>query len=605
MRDAGSAWRDENARYTEPDLDRITGGRRRVLLPIAAAVAVVTLVVAGVLALRGAKDDQQSAAGLVGPVWKLDGGGASTFVIGRDGRLVADDECSLIGGRARIDGNRLAVDDLSDRSKNCTDTYDPYFGRIFERPLNVTVDGEHATLVGSGRTLRATKAPQLAAPTADVPTFTDTVWRLASVTPKGMSTQTFPNGPTLQVRKGRMTYNDTCADREVRLTVVGERARPGTYDSNSACAGGTALGAISSILENPFTWKVDGDRLTLQGQGGTLGYRWVPRFFPAVDPSRLVGPTWRLTSIAGKAADQPVTLRFPTLTTYELVVRCGVLRGNAQIGVGTISLPSLKGTCAEPVVSILPSAASWHIADGRLIVGGGGAQGLSLVLTGRPSDPAERLIGVWNLNGIEDSAGIAPVEVGVALKLEAGRAVVYGTCVPRGSAYRVTGDRIVLKSSGAQAACGDGGGPASDLYGATSDGTLAWSVQSSSLRLRDGARTFVFTRANESAPTGRWRLQSAEQDDAGSSSGQGGSNTGVVLTLSGGRLTLTGTCSPRSGIYRTDPVELTIDRRGERDCLSGGVARLADEALTGTLNWSVREQILTLRKGSTTLTFTR
>ena len=129
LRQAGASWRA--ATDVRPDaaeveiLDtaaptwRSRSSRRSTLIMSAAAVAAVLVAGGSVLLSGGGGRNPSSAdsAGLKGTVWRLVGYGdaqrratsLSTLFIGKDGKLVADDECSVIGGATSISGGQLGL----------------------------------------------------------------------------------------------------------------------------------------------------------------------------------------------------------------------------------------------------------------------------------------------------------------------------------------------------------------------------------------------------------------------------------------------------------------------------------------------------------------
>ena len=76
------------------------------------------------------------SAGLKGTVWRLVGYGdaqprpnsLSTLFIGNDGKLVADDECSVTGASTSISGGQLGLTGhIEVRSRGCVDSSSPVF----------------------------------------------------------------------------------------------------------------------------------------------------------------------------------------------------------------------------------------------------------------------------------------------------------------------------------------------------------------------------------------------------------------------------------------------------------------------------------------------
>src|SRR5689334_6004718 len=210
LRAAGQRWRERSDGDTVvaelPDvaeeLPSLSPHRRRTWFVAAAAAAVVALIAGLTFALRGEPrhgTPNAETAGLEGVVWLLpatrDMGSSApppTLYIGRDGTLVADDECRLIGGHATVIGQRLTLRDFVVRLKQCTDQYGSGFydkgTNVLRGPAKYSINSAGLTITRAGfGSLHFVTAPKdVLPPSLDVPTLTDTNWRA-------------PDGKTLRI----------------------------------------------------------------------------------------------------------------------------------------------------------------------------------------------------------------------------------------------------------------------------------------------------------------------------------------------------------------------------------------------------------------------
>ena len=436
LRQAGASWRaatdvrpdaaDVEILDTAVPTRRSRPSRRSTLIVSAAAVAAALVAGGSVLLSGGGGRTPSSAdsAGLKGTVWRLVGYGdaqrrtnsLSTLFIGKDGKLVADDECSVIGARHLHLGRpagphrphrgpvprlrRLVLAGVRrDR------------GRCAHRTGDYSVDGDQLTLRVTGQpTMHLVAAPQLPAPTLDVPTFVGATWRLSAVTDAKGVPQMVPREVTLRIADGTMTASDGCNTLTGAVQVTGQDARlKGVSSTEIGCTGSTA--ATAAVIDRFFAGSslhgdVAGSTLNVKGDGvgGVLTYEWVPADPAAVAPGALTDREWVLTSIAGVAAHALASLgvdaRGPTSGTDG----CTDIDATADVRPGALTLTGMPtapptvctGAAADQATTIdsilNQKPASWSVRGGKLIIYGGGAQAFSLVYeTGKPppSYPSE------------------------------------------------------------------------------------------------------------------------------------------------------------------------------------------------------------------------
>jgi heat shock protein HslJ len=490
---AGTAWRSAtDATATQDGTAPVTlngpgpaGVRRthRTLLALSAAVVGAVLVAGGFLALRG--DDKRAAsadtATLQGTVWRLVGYGdapartnsLSTFYIGKDGRLVADDGCTLIDAAVRTSGARLRLGGYTPRYYGCTD---PVGEVTFDRGLTTltstptwSVDGDELTISHAGDpTLHLRPAPQLLPPTTDVPTMPGAKWRLVTATAGGKDLR-IVGAPALEVAGGRVSAANGCNRVSGNATVAdGRLTTSGLKVNASICNGGDILAltrTMDQVLLGSPSWSISGTELTLERKGaGTLVYRWVPADKAATDPAQLER-LWRLASVAGDKAAGQVDLYISAQPKLGLSTGgCGAVGGAARVGAGTLRttgipdkpLPGCRGDLADQLTTVYSLLSTnpvrWYVQQRKLVIYGGGAQAFSLVFDeaedSPPGEPSPALTGAtttgkrWSLTGLDvvtagTSSGTGGNTFGITLALADGTVHVDSHCLSyEGSAVR-------------------------------------------------------------------------------------------------------------------------------------------------------------------------
>lgn len=477
LRAAGERWRDENAEVSDaaaPEEATVkptpapTPRRGRVGLIASAAVVAGALVVGGALTLGNLGDGDRTSGGkadLVGTVWLLHDGktkSSATLYVGKGGNLVADDECTIVGAKVRPRGGTLWATDVQVRRRDCIDQYGPRLGDGFVKLLRSKPAFSAGAKSLSVGTYDFTAAPELPHPTIDVPTWDEARWRLVDASNR--DGRAIPEA-FLRVDRGSLQASDSCNE------YFGEVQRRGTTVTSRGIQSspiGRATPArctldIGEILKPPFSASIDNAVLTVTKKHvGQLTYRWTPEDPKAVNPTRLVGPTWRLAGVAGDPAAGHATLRFPTTTTYEANDGCRTFRGTATLSTGAMQLsgvPQSTATgCAKEkrdqagTIDSFLSGALFSIRDGKLLIYGGGAQAFSLVYAGGGQDEAQSpgaLDGTWTLTRVlwSDSSGSFRPPHETTLRLTGGRFLLRDDCLQRSAAYAATATMLKMVES--------------------------------------------------------------------------------------------------------------------------------------------------------------
>jgi heat shock protein HslJ len=559
LRGAGADWRAATDAHPDAaDVEILDTGvpirpsrpsRRTALIAAAAAVAAAVVAGGSVLLSGGGGHNSPSAdsAGLQGTVWRLVGYGEghrgpnslATLFIGKDGKLVADDECSVIGAATSISGDQFGLTGrIEVRSRACVDSSSSVFAgtgvRVLTGPATFSVHGEELTLRAAGEpTMYLVAAPLLPPPTLDVPTFVGAQWLLSAVTDAKGVPQLVPRGATLRIADGRLTASDGCNTLSAAVQVTRADAQlKNASTTQRQCSGSTATTA--AVIDRFFTGRglhgdVAGSTLNVKGDGvGDLTYEWVPADPAAVAPTALTDREWVLTSIAGVAARALASLgvdaRGPTSGTDG----CTDIDATADVRPGALTLTGIPtapptvctGAAADQATTIdsilNQKPASWSVRGGKLIIYGGGAQAFSLVYeTGKPPpdfssgspDPSVLTGRTWRLTSIETSGpdtSSSEGSSGYAMRLtfsgttftvqercndEGGSAVRHPASIDFSGRHIVNAHSCPPPPDASQRAAEE------HQVAAVDDvltGTAKWTIDNNELRLTKGATTLVF-----------------------------------------------------------------------------------------------------------------
>lgn len=544
LRRAGETWRAAvatlPASQAEPDdplplqAPRRRGHVHRGALIASAAVVTAALIAGAVLALNtgGNRMANPSATPLRGTVWRLIGyageqpqpDSLATLTIGKDGTLVADDGCNLIGIHVEVQDGRVFPNGTFDlRQRYCTGTSaSPTFGKavdVLTRAPSYSISADRLS-IGA---MRFVAAPALPAPTLDVPTFVGSTWQLTQVANPQGRTQRVDG--TLLLARGRLTVSDGCDTLTGYYVGYG---RDVSWKTLTSTTHKCPYGAKNAVVDKVFSGttvdaQVTGATLTITRPGaGTLFYEWVPGDKSATDPANLINRNWHLVSAAGEPASAGATLRIANEYASGND-GCAPFAGPAlDIAAGTMSLrgvPSqppascVAGDQARTVDSLLGARpALWSIRDGKLIVNGDGPQARSLVYsttvppataTGTGEPP---LLGtVWQLTTIEtagsgSAGGVAFSASGVTLTLSrTGVTLAAGNCTDSQGHVAVRGSTAVFSDVHFLASlCPPGPGGSVDPEAAIAvrdllAGAVHWSIADGTLRLTKGSTTITFS----------------------------------------------------------------------------------------------------------------
>ncbi|MDT4914546.1 MAG: hypothetical protein QOC66_3674, partial [Pseudonocardiales bacterium] len=305
LRRAGERWRAEETTIAETTAsadahpaDEIWLRPRRprhVGLLASAALVAAALVAGGAFLLNstGGKRYTADAPALEGTVWRLVGydsepartNSLSTFYIGDDGRLVADDGCTVIGAHIDTKNARLAPAGLDLRYYDCTDsagdiTFTRAIDILKDRPA-YSITGDRLTIKAKRGTVHLAAAPTLLPPTLDVPTFLGSKWQLTDVSDGQGTEHPVVGVPTLHALNGRLTLSDGCNTLSGPIAIEGQQVHlNGLATTEIGCTGVAAstAAAIDKVYGGPEVHEqVEGNRLTVKGDGaGALVYTWAP-----------------------------------------------------------------------------------------------------------------------------------------------------------------------------------------------------------------------------------------------------------------------------------------------------------------------------------------
>ncbi len=565
----------------------------------------VALIAGLTFALRGApRHDTPSAeaAGLQGVVWLLQGTpgtrSTATLYIGRDGTLVADDECRLLGGHASVTGNRLAVSALVVRDKACTDQYGAGFydrgTKVLQGPATYAIDSGGLTITARAGSLRFLPAPQaVPPPSLDVATLTDTTWRA-------------PDGKTLRIDAASGNISGTiCAGR---ATVAGSAV--------------TFTGCRTPVGQGTYLAAISGARLTLTAQGidpgfsgmsSQLTFVWQPAE-ASIDPASLTGRNWSLKAVAGEP-DSTGTLRIANRSAVindgclSFTVPVRVARGVFSLSVHVPAHPC--STAAGTVDNLLSSnPTSWAVRGGKLIIYGGGSQTFSLVYAAEPE--SSTLQGNWTLAKVFDTAGAPQSATATASLNIAANGAVTGTdgCRTFTGTVSTSGTSATFSLTMPEPACSPSVEQTAGLVDRVLSGSVTFVVGNGLLVLdHNEIGRLSFTDHPTGGPnpalltdhswqidtitygTGHFRNGAAAQDG-----GARLSFTGIGYRIEHACYIVSGTAEVTSGFVTFQSPK--IDDHSCPPPPTGSVrdvaAQAIDKILTGQVRWSVAGSALTL-----------
>jgi heat shock protein HslJ len=642
---------------------RRSANRRWGLIASAAAVA-AALVVGGTLAVQNLTGNNATPTGttapLEGTVWQLLGYGrernpnsSATFYFGADGQLVADDDCTVITADATASASHLSATHLQVRPRSCVDSNAPTFTTgvdiLTARPT-YSIDGDALTVSDGHTAMHLKSIAGAVPPTGDVPTLTDTRWRMAeAIGPNG--DVTIGRGESFTITDGRLEASDGCNTITADAAQDGNRfALTNVQSTRLPCPSNGVDPLIDAVLsKGSIEQVVQGGVLTMTRKGaGTLMFAWTPADAKATNPDALTGPIWRLSGVAGHPAIGGATLIVTRQGRYDLDDGCSQSDGRVDVEHGTIKLtevpkrPSCGGAVgaqATTIDSYLSVRTLWSVRGGDLVVDGGSAQANSLVFTNSVPAPVARpnsLTGTtWQLTGATSGTAplrLAPNDAELRLGFVNSGKIDYDDGVNDAEGPVTIGPHtlriggLIISAVGCthSAVCTQAG-----VIDRVLSGTTSWSISGDRLTVtKAGAGQLVYRLTSSPSdstaapdptagtdPTvlyGRtWNLESLEHDTANSSSGHAALTSASVRFDGAGNLTLVTYCSTQTEpvVFDSDHAVLSRSTSGHGACLTPLNGRTAERAAIisvfapGEVAWSVDGNTLAIKRGDDTLTF--
>jgi heat shock protein HslJ len=673
LRSAGESWRAATTpagaiESTEVHALTDTPGRtsprrRRTGLFASAAIVAAALVAGGSVVVANLNGDNGNratdveSASLEGTVWGLVGWDGDppraqpvdTLYIGANGEFVASDDCVLLTAHAEVSGDTITFSRTSTRYLGCIDSYGPSIMAGFQQPLTearYTLEPDGMTLRGVGdHALHFVPAPELPAPTADFPTFTDTQWRLVRATDAHGTEQDGARNQALRVEGGRFAAGVSCNTVRGDVAEDGRGADLKAVESTALpCPAPLPADEVLSAVFQPgqVQTEVQGTRLTISRDGaGTLTYEWVPADADATDPGKLTDRLWHATSVAGSPVDDRVVLDVHsdgTVTGYD---GCREIdSAQAQVDPGSLTITGIRpgdfssANCNSDLASTVDSLltqdpALWRIAeDGSLVINGPANQTFPLVFqlgdphpAPDPNQPPSLTGTPWNLVTAKDAAGNDVRVAGAgSFQIDAdGHVTGNDACNYLSGDARIVDGTIEFPDGLAvtEMACLDDGVMATaKLVDSILNGTLQWSVDANRLTLhRDGAGTLVYqggtpptTSTDPADLIGTdWTLTTIETG-TGPDGAARSANDGAALRIVGNRVNVDGVCMILD--VQVGAGSLTV---GSQDYSTAScIAPLAEDleavrnVLVGDTTWQITDGQLTITKdGVGALVYTR
>ena len=189
-------------------------------------------------------------------------------------RISVQAGCNTAAGTARLEGDKLVVDDLAATAIGCEEALqqqDDWVHGFFKARPTWRLTGDELVLTGSDLELTFTDR-EVAEPARPL---TDTSWTLNTVVGTGGTASSVPTGVTATITfaaDGKVTGNTGCNSFGGTATVTGNQITFGDLASTRrACIG--AAGSIEAdvlrVLDGTATYRIEGDRLILEAADGS------------------------------------------------------------------------------------------------------------------------------------------------------------------------------------------------------------------------------------------------------------------------------------------------------------------------------------------------
>ena len=453
----------------------------------------------------------------------------------------------------------------------------------------------------------------------------NTVWQLLGYDHDQLRTSSLS---TFYVHDGAFVADDSCDLYNGGATVGGGHLRLSDiedrfYNCTDSVGEVTFRQGMSTLRSNP-TFSIDGDRLTISGDGPTLHLSASRLPAPTPDRPTLTGATWRLTKVLdanGIAHPVPGKAEFRIDGNHlHASDTCNTLDGTLQVDYPILKLDGLSTTeigCpndspAPTVDQILNGNVRADFRDQTMTLTktGEGTLTYEWQPDDEPATDPKRLTATdWTLRSVAGDPAS-----GVTLRVADGRVTITAPCGSTTVNARVGNGQVETSGLRQEAAAGCPR-EVSSVHEMLATGPTLWRIAGKQLVLNHaGAQGFslVFDAEKDVSAAsvelpGTWILSAIEKDDGNSASGSGSSNSGVTLTIRPDfAFQVLTHCAGIAGNFEVAGANL----RTVGGVISGATtcdqyARLAKDAFTGTLQWSIENGQLKLTRGKITLTFER
>jgi len=454
----------------------------------------------------------------------------------------------------------------------------------------------------------------------------NTVWQLLGYDHDQLRTRSLS---TFYVHDGAFVADDSCDlynggakvdSGHLRLSDIEERF----YNCTDAVGEITFRQGMKTLRGDP-TFSIDGDRLTISGDGPTLHLSASRLPAPTPDRPTLTGATWRLAKVVdATGGEHPV----PGKTEFRIDGNhlhasdtCNTLDGTLQVDYPILKLDGLSTTeigCPNDS----PAPVVDRILNGNVRVDFRGTT-MTLTKTGEgtltyqwqpddePATDPKRLTATdWTLRSVAGDPAS-----GVTLRVADGRVTITAPCGSVTVNARIGNGQVLASGLPEEAAAGCPP-EVSSVYEMLATGPTLWRIAGKQLVINDASAqgfSLVFDAAKDVSAAslelpGTWKLTGVEQNDGNSVSGSGSSDSGIRLTLADNFFSAS-TCTAIGGKVAFGDRTLEIS---DVRLAAGPVCRPHDsdgpvqQVLTdGTVSWSIDNGQLKLTKGKITLTFER
>ena len=457
----------------------------------------------------------------------------------------------------------------------------------------------------------------------------NTVWELLGYDGDQLRPSSFS---TFYVHDGAFVADDSCGLYNGGVKVEGAHLHVSDvedrfYNCTDSVGEITFREGMKTLQTDP-AFRVDGDHLTISGDGPTLHLKAAPELpAPTSDRPTLTGATWRLMKVEGANGAQHVvdgTAEFRIDGNHlHATDTCNSLDSTLQVDYPILKLDAVATTeigcppdSVAPIVDqILSGNVRADFRDAALTLTKTGAG--TLTYRWQPDDEAAvdpKLLTAtdWQLRSI---AGVPTG--GMTLSVADGRLELRAACATTNVPVEI-GPGTVIAPNLAKEPKNECPSERDDVTQMLASGPALWHISGKQLVInRAGSQGFslVFDPVKDVSAAsvelpGTWKLIGVEKTDGNTVSGSGSSDSTITLTLTASTYRVSTPCPPWNGtvVFGDRTVVFTLMSIAAGPSCSTAAGELTSQVakvVAGTATWTIENGQLKLTKGTVTLTFER